>query len=854
MSSSPSICASPNFTFPPTLHDERVNGGSNDYFTNKTSTREAEYPQIPTSDKRAPEYIAPPPVHTKMNTSLSSINSDTTVCDSSSGSINSKNTRNDSVFSTETLVEEIEYAKKKNPLNLQLPTGKHKQTQSRDEERSKSAVEPKFDFNIHRSPVKHKPSLIPTNSLPEMNPVLNYNNPPTLKKHITTTSLTLNDSFKMIQNEQFKKPNKMMNVDCKDLIDTLSQQNSNRIQSISINTNDDIMKQIMDSTSKLSEILVIDIRPFTEYVKSHIKGSINICLPLTLLKRANYDLNRCIKALPAYEKSIFEEHISTYGGKNLNNLNTAESKNSDGTSTEFPSILLYDTYNNSSNLYHMAKKFMDFKSWEDSIFILDSKYNEISERFPSLVESGNGNFSRQGSVPQLPVNNVAEKYRSASLSDIPTIKTINMADTSTPILSNFQLPQTPKKQFKLRHNEEVLTDNLEGASDLSLINLSHHFDKLSGTDQNRLPIWISSSLSKRTKLIEDFNNLEKNEKHRLLDAFTINKTNSINDKIEEEKLSPGGSVIDSENNQAPSISSGIEYGHKNRYKDIFLFEHSRVKLNDLPSMTKKGQLCDYINASYLNPLKDLERITEMSKVIHHLKYIGAQGPLNETTGDFWKCVVNHRSPLIISLTDEFENGVNKCSPFWKSGEYKSNNNIIKVKMIDSMNYKNENTIILRRFEVSMDDLESHQVFQIHLLSWPDMGAVLKPKDLISIIELKHHILESCSSILEEFPTIIHCSAGCGRTGTLCTIDSLINILNENPSFDLAFDPVYLMVDNFRRQRVSMVQNLRQYYLIYDTLLIYLRKKLNLLAQNDPSVGWDDLVHFDIVNDFLNCIT
>lgn len=853
MSSSPSICASPNFTFPPSQHVEGAKGDANDYFTTKTPTREPEYPQIPISEKGTTGYMAPPSVHNKMNNSLSSINSDTTVCDSSSGSLNVRNTRNDSVFSTETLVEEIEHGKKKNPLNLQLPIGKHIQTLSRDEERARSAVEPKFDFNIHRSPTKHQPSLIPTSSLPNMDPVLNSNHPPSFKKHTTTPSLTLSETYKMVQNEQFKKPNKIINVDCKDLIDTLSHENSNRIKTISISTNNDIMKQIMNSTSKLSEILVIDVRPFTEYVKSHIRGSINICLPLTLLKRANYDLNRCIKALPAYEKSIFEGHISTYGGKNLNNLNTAESEGTDDNCTEFPSILLYDSYNNSPNLYHMAKKFMDFKSWEDSIFILDSKYQEFSESFPSLVESGNGNV-RHGSVPLLPVKDIAGKFRSSSLSDIPTMKSINMVDTSTPILSNFQLPQTPKKQFKLRHNEEFLADNLEGASDLSLTNLSHHFDKLSSNDQNRLPIWIRSSLSKRTKLVEDFNNLEKNEKHRLLDAFTINKSNNVDDKIEEEKLSPGGSVIDAENLHAPSISSGIEYGHKNRYKDIFLFEHSRVKLNDLPTMTKKGQLCDYINASYLNPLKDLERITETSKIIHHIKYIGAQGPLNETTGDFWKCALNHKTPLVISLTDEFENGVNKCSPFWKSGEYKSNNNIIKVKMVDTMNYKNENTIILRRFEVSMDDLEPHQIFQIHLLSWPDMGAVLQSKDLISIISLKHHILQNCSSKLEEFPTIIHCSAGCGRTGTLCTIDSLINILEANPSFDLAFDPIYSMVDNFRRQRVSMVQNLRQYYLIYDTLLIFLRNKLDLEAKNDHAVHWDDLIHFDIVGDFLGSLT
>lgn len=848
MSSSPSICASPNFTFPGPHKEKSVNGGTNDYFTPKVVTHEPEYPHMLPSNKVISGYKRPLSAHNNTNNSISSINSDTTVCDSSSGSNSiKKNSRNDSVFSTETLVEEVNGGNKKNPLNLQLPLSKHRE---RDEERAKSAVEPKFEFNLHKSPCKQQPGLMPANSLHNFNPVMN-NDPTSLKKHVTNTVDTLGESYKMVQNEQFKKPNKM-NIDCKDLIESLSQQNSNRIQSISINTNNEIMKQIINITSKLSEILVIDVRPYADYVKSHIRGSINICLPLTLLKRPNYDLNRCINSLPLYEKTVFEKHISIYGGKNLNHLHTAETEGTGSPSKEFPSILLYDSYNNSPNLYHMARKFMGYKAWDDSIFILDSKYHEFADKFPSLIESGNGNNNRRESVPELLVKNIDGKFRSSSLSDLPTMKSINMADTSTPILSNFQLPHTPKRQFKLRHNEEFLVDKLDCDADLSLTNLSHHFDKLSSTDRNCLPNWINSSLTQRSKLIEDFNNLEKNEKHRLLGAFTINKTNTHdNDKIEEENLSPGGSIIDTTTSQPPSISSGIEYGYKNRYKDIFLFEHSRVKLNDLPARAKKGQLCDYINASYLNPFKDLSRITDLSKIIHHLKYIGAQGPLKETIGDFWKCVLNHKSPLIISLTDEFENGVNKCSPFWKSGEYKSNNNNIAVKMVDTMNYQNENTIILRRFEVSMDGLETQQVFQIHLLSWPDMGSVMRPKDLISIIALKHHILESCESKLEEFPTIIHCSAGCGRTGTLCTVDTIFNVLYENRNFDLAFDPVYSIVDNFRRQRVSMVQNLRQYYLIYDTILIFLRNKLKLGAENDPVVNWDDLTQFDIVSDFIN---
>lgn len=846
MCSSPSICASPNFTFPPVAQKGDVKESTHDYFTSKGIESITEYPHMPPANKVVAGFKRPQPGHNNANNSVSSINSDTTMCDNSASSLNiKKNTRNDSVLSTETLVEEASYETKKNPLNLQLSLGKHKE-KDEGSEKAKSAVEPTFSLNINRSPIRQQLQNMPANSLPNMHPIMNQNEQSPIKKHTLSSTGPISDPYRMHSNDQFKIPNKM-NTDCKGLIETLSQLNANRIKLISIKTTDEVMKAILNSTSKLSEILVIDVRPYTEYTKSHIKGSINICLPLTLLKRPNYDLNRCIKSLPDYEKALVEKHITTHGRKNLNYLHTDEPKKSGCLSAEFPSIMLYDTYNNSPNLYHMARKFMDFKPWEDSIFLLDNKFHEFADKFPSLMETGNGKGDRRDSVPELPVRSIGEKFRSSSLSDLPTIKTINMPETSTPILSNFQLPTTPKKQFKLRHNEEFLVDKLDYDSDLSLLSLSHHFDELSSSDRERLPKWINGSLSKQNKLLEDFNNLEKNEKHRLLDAFTISKSDTKN-KIEEEKLSPGGTIIESFAPETPSISSGIEYGYKNRYKDIFLFEHSRVKLNDLPTQTKKGQLCDYINASYLNPLKDLALITDMNKITRHLKYIGAQGPLDETIGDFWKCVINHRSPLIISLTDEFENGVSKCSPFWKSGEYKSNNNEIIVKMTEFLNYKSEGTIILRRFEVCMDQLETHQVFQIHLLSWPDMGSVMRPKDLISIIALKHYILQNCGSKLSEFPTIIHCSAGCGRTGTLCTIDSIVNILLQNHDFELAFDPVYAIVDNFRRQRISMVQNVRQYYLIYDVLLIYLKSKLNLQNATD---GWDDLVHFDIVSNFID---
>ena len=91
------------------------------------------------------------------------------------------------------------------------------------------------------------------------------------------------------------------------------------------------------------------------------------------------------------------------------------------------------------------------------------------------------------------------------------------------------------------------------------------------------------------------------------------------------------------------------------------------------------------------------------------------------------------------------------------------------------------------------------------------------------------------------PILVHCSAGCGRTGTFCTIDSVIDMMKrqhrERKSgvvpmdittsgkddlkgpwlFEEGFDLIEVTVEDFRRQRLSMVQSLKQYALCYETI-------------------------------------
>ena len=65
---------------------------------------------------------------------------------------------------------------------------------------------------------------------------------------------------------------------------------------------------------------------------------------------------------------------------------------------------------------------------------------------------------------------------------------------------------------------------------------------------------------------------------------------------------------------------------------------------------------------------------------------------------------------------------------------------------------------------------------------------------------------------ETLPVLIHCSAGCGRTGTICAIDFIWGLLRTGKlSSDFS---LYNLVRDMRKQRTAMVQTVEQYVLVH----------------------------------------
>lgn len=258
-------------------------------------------------------------------------------------------------------------------------------------------------------------------------------------------------------------------------------------------------------------------------------------------------------------------------------------------------------------------------------------------------------------------------------------------------------------------------------------------------------------------------------------------------------------------------------------------------------------------------------------------------------------------------------------------------------------------VIVRKFALSHAAhpfMPIREITQLHYPSWPDFGAPAQPSHLLALVELANVMQRGAAPIdaprtlpsaavsrqnsdvvvdgtgdafFSQFgsdrissvglkrtdsdsislswhegaesheqtrPMLVHCSAGCGRTGAFCTVDSVIDMLKrqrqhmlghsannraasqgrkrpleqdsdgdvtmdedederrdgpgrsptgshqraaDHPGIDTSWleddsiDLIAQTVEDFRGQRLSMVQSLRQFVLCYETVLEWVRR-------------------------------
>ncbi|XP_069646398.1 receptor-type tyrosine-protein phosphatase S isoform X5 [Haliaeetus albicilla] len=233
---------------------------------------------------------------------------------------------------------------------------------------------------------------------------------------------------------------------------------------------------------------------------------------------------------------------------------------------------------------------------------------------------------------------------------------------------------------------------------------------------------------------------------------------------------------------------------KNRLVNIMPYETTRVCLQPIRGV--EGS--DYINASFIDGYRQQKA------------YIATQGPLAETTEDFWRMLWENNSTIVVMLTKLREMGREKCHQYWpaeRSARY-------QYFVVDPMAEYNMPQYILREFKVTdARDGQSRTVRQFQFTDWPEQGVPKSGEGFIDFIGQVHKTKEQFG---QDGPISVHCSAGVGRTGVFITL----SIVLERMRYEGVVD-IFQTVKMLRTQRPAMVQTEDEYQFCYQAALEYL---------------------------------
>ncbi|KAL4660246.1 receptor-type tyrosine-protein phosphatase beta isoform X1 [Arapaima gigas] len=247
---------------------------------------------------------------------------------------------------------------------------------------------------------------------------------------------------------------------------------------------------------------------------------------------------------------------------------------------------------------------------------------------------------------------------------------------------------------------------------------------------------------------------------------------------------------------------------KNRYNNILPYDSTRVKL----SYVDDDPCSDYINASYI-PGNNFRR-----------EYIATQGPLPGTKDDFWKMVWEQNVHNIVMVTQCVEKGRVKCDHYWPYDQDPLYYGDLIVQM-QAESVLPEWTI--REFTICSEDQLRYTrvVRQFHYTVWPDHGV---PETTQSLVQFVRTVRDYINRTPGSGATVVHCSAGVGRTGTFIALDRALQQLDVKDTVD-----IYGIVFDLRLHRSHMVQTECQYAYLHQCVRDVLRARKLRHEQENP---------------------
>nr|CAH8861470.1 unnamed protein product [Trichobilharzia regenti] len=247
----------------------------------------------------------------------------------------------------------------------------------------------------------------------------------------------------------------------------------------------------------------------------------------------------------------------------------------------------------------------------------------------------------------------------------------------------------------------------------------------------------------------------------------------------------------------------------NRFMDILPYDQTRVKLSPFD---KYKQDHDYVNASFIYEIIPCTNATTHPVLNRNkIDYIASQAPLESTVGDFWRMIIEQNITIIVMLTRLYEEDISKCYQYWpddihESVIFLSDSLSVEVTLLSEENHE---AYILRKFYVtsSKNQENGKYVVQMHMINWPDFGV---PKLNEFQILIKDYREMKCEELHKFTPTLVHCTAGVGRTGTFIVAD----LLQKYKESSCIYYDIPGIILQMRRCRTLMVQKVAQYIFLH----------------------------------------
>uniref|UniRef100_A0A8W8NVN9 protein-tyrosine-phosphatase n=1 Tax=Magallana gigas TaxID=29159 RepID=A0A8W8NVN9_MAGGI len=182
----------------------------------------------------------------------------------------------------------------------------------------------------------------------------------------------------------------------------------------------------------------------------------------------------------------------------------------------------------------------------------------------------------------------------------------------------------------------------------------------------------------------------------------------------------------------------------------------------------------------------------------------SKSPKPKTIADFWTMIWQEEVCNIVCLTNLTEGTKNKCAQYWPDINDKLQGGTLTVRHLEEKTYAE---YIIRRFKMHNKTTRSdRQVTMFHYTTWSDHGVA----DPLSLVVFHRHVIRTTANSAGKY-TVVHCSAGVGRTGTYIALDALYREGERTGKINV---PMY--VRTMRKDRMNMIQG--DSYLEKDSLI------------------------------------